>query len=229
MRPERNQPRQRSKGLAGFALLSMALAVCSSAPMAAGSSSAATSTNPALVVPSTYPGPCPSGGETCRLRVPASLRRRPMRLPTVARGTCPASTGAIVAHPGMAGVAIGKGLVTAIIGQSGDLLHGIVDLARSNVAGWYGLKTDWAISPHYSGWIIVRGKQLDGNGPVAALGDATVGAIVIPPGPTSNTFVGWREQPSGTYVKGPGCFGFQVDGSSFSEHIVLNAVLSTGS
>ena len=61
----------------------------------------------------------------------------------------------------MAGVALGKGPVTAIVGQSGDVVHGIVDLASSNVAGWYGLKTDWAISPHYGG------KQLDGNGPAA--------------------------------------------------------------
>jgi hypothetical protein len=129
----------------------------------------------------------------------------------------------------MTGVALGKGPVTVIIGQSGDLVHGIVDLASSNVAGWYGLKTDWAINPHYSGWVIVRGKQLDGNGALAALGDATVGAIVIPPGRTLNTFAGWREQPSGTYVRGPGCYGFQVDGSSFSEHIVVEAVLSSGS
>jgi hypothetical protein len=135
----------------------------------------------------------------------------------------------MVTHPGMAGVALGKGPVTVIVGQSGDLEHGIVDLASSNVTGWYGLKTDWAISRRYSGWVIVRGKQLDGKGPVATLADATVGAIVIPPGPTANTFVGWREQPSGTYVKGPGCYGFQVDGSSFSEHIVVKAVLSSGS
>jgi len=216
--------------LAACSLLSVALVVCSGAPMEAGSSTAARSPNPALVVPSTYPGQCASGGGTCRIRVPVSLRRRPLRLPTVARGTaCPASPGAIVTHPGMAGVALGMGPVTAIIGQSGDLVHGIVDLASSNVAGWYGLKTDWAISPRYTGWVIVRGKQLDGNGLVATLGDATVGAVVIPPGPTANTFAGWREQPSGTYVKGPGCYGFQVDGSSFSEHIVIDAVLSPGS
>ena len=92
-----------------------------------------------------------------------------------------------------------------------------------------GIKTDWTVNPRYSGWVVVRGKQLNGNGPVAALAEATVGTIVIPPGPTANTFGGWREQPSGTYVKGPGCYGFQVDGSSFSERIVVNAVLPTGS
>ena len=66
---------------------------------------------------------------------------------------CPASSGATVTHPGMAGVAVGKGLVTAILGQSGDLAHGTVDLGTSNVAWWYGLKTDWVISPRYSGWV----------------------------------------------------------------------------
>ena len=75
----------------------------------------------------------------------------------------------------------------------------------------------------------MRAKKLDGDGPIAALGEATVGPVVIPPGPTSNTFAGWREQPSGTYVKGPGCYGFQVDGSLFSEEIVVDAILQTGS
>ena len=123
-----------------------------------------------------------------------------MRLHSVARGAaCPASPGAVVTHPDISGIALGRGPVTVVIGQRGDLLHGIVDVAMSNVAGWYGIKTDWAISPRYSGWVIVRGKQLDGTGLVATLGNATVGPIVIPPGPTANTFAGWREQPSGTY------------------------------
>ena len=230
MGAQRSQSKQRSKVLAPYSVLSVAVVVCTAALMPAGASTAARSGTPALVVPSTYPGRCHSGIGTCQVRVPASLRSHPIRLPPVARGAaCPASGGAIVTHPGMAGVALGNGPVTAIVGQSGDLVHGIVDLASSNVAGWYGLKTDWAISPRYSGWVVVRGKQLDGNGPVAALADATVGAIVIPPGRTANTFAGWREQPSGTYVKGPGCYGFQVDGSSFSEHIVVEAVLPSGS
>jgi len=125
-------------------------------------------------------------------------------------------------------VALGEGAVTVITSQAGDLAHGIVDLVTSDVPGWYGIKTDWAISPSYSGWVIVRAKQLNGGGPIAALGEATAGPVVIPPGPTRNTFAGWREQPSGTYVKGPGCYGFQVDGSSFSEEIVVDAVLPTG-
>lgn len=207
------------------ATVPMSFAACSSAPSASTSSSTTTFANPALAIPSTVGVTCSSGG-ACLLHVPDRLRVRPLRLPAVARGaSCPASTGTTVTHPGMGGVALGTGFVTVITSQAGDLAHGVVDLANSNVVGWYGIKTDWAISPNYSGWVIVRAEQLNGHGPIAALGEATIGPVVIPPGPTSNTFAGWREQPSGTYVKGPGCYGFQVDGSSFSEDIVVDAVL----
>lgn len=207
----------------------MALVACSAAPSASTSSRTTTLASPALAVPLTVQGRCSSDG-ACLLHVPKRLRDRPLRFPAVPRGaSCPASTGTSVTHPGMGGVALGDGAVTVITSQAGDLAHGIVDLATSNVPGWYGIKTDWAISPSYSGWVIVRAKKLNGDGPIAALGEATVGPVVIPPGPTSNTFAGWREQPSGTYVKGPGCYGFQVDGSLFSEEIVVDAILQTGS
>ena len=229
MRIKPTELRGRCIGLGAFALVAISLAACSGAPSASRSSTTTTSANPALVVPSTVQGRCSSGG-ACLLHVPYRLRDRPLRLPAVAGGgSCPASTGTTVTHPGMGGVALGGGVVTVITSQAGDLAHGIVDLATSNVVGWYGIKTDWAISPSYSGWVIVRAKQLNGVGLIAALGDATVGPVVIPPGPTLNTFAGWGEQPSGTYVKGPGCYGGQVDGSSFSEEIVIDAVLSPDS
>ena len=98
--------------------------------------------------------------------------------------------------------------------------------APSDVSGWYGVTTHWLVKPSYSGWVIVRAQQLDASAPVAALGEAGIGPVVIPPGPTPNTFRGWRQQPSGTYVKGPGCFGFQIDGSTFQEHLILRAVLA---
>ena len=66
-----------------------------------------------------------------------------------------------------------------------------------------------------------------GNCPLRVPKEAGVGAVVVPPGPTPNTLQGWRQQPSGTYVKGRGCFGFQIDGSSFSEEIIVRAVIST--
>jgi hypothetical protein len=48
--------------------------------------------------------------------------------------------------------------------------------------------------------------------------------VVIAPGQTPNHLVGWREDPVGTYIKAPGCYGWQVDGTTFHEEIVISAV-----
>lgn len=118
MGPQRSQSKQRSKVLAPYSLLSVTVVVCTAAAMAAGASTPARSGSRALVVPSTYPGRCHSGIGTCQVRVPASLRSHPVRLPAVARGAaCPASGGASVTHPGVAGVALGKGPVTAFFSE----------------------------------------------------------------------------------------------------------------
>ncbi len=119
-------------------------------------------------------------------------------------------------------------IVSLLIPQAGDVLHGSVQLAPSDVSGWYGIKTHWIVNPSYAGWVVIRAEQLDGPGPVAALGSAGIGPVLIPPGRTLNTFDGWRQQPSGTYVKDPGCYGFQIDGASFEEHVILKAVLPAG-
>jgi hypothetical protein len=127
--------------------------------------------------------------------------------------------------PGAGGWALKGKVVSVLIPQAGDVAHGYVRLASSDVSGWYGIKTLWVVDPKYSGWVVVRAERLGASSPVAALGEAGIGPVVIPPGPTPNTFKGWRQQPSGTYVKGPGCFGFQVDGSTFQEHLILKGVL----
>ncbi len=140
-------------------------------------------------------------------------------------GTCPTSSGAYIDVPGASGAAVVGKVVSLLIPQAGNVLHGSVQLASSDVSGWYGIKTHWIVSPSYSGWVVIRAEQLDGPGPVAALGEAGIGPVIIPPGRTSNTFGGWRQQPSGTYVKGPGCYGFQIDGVSFEEHVILKGLL----
>jgi hypothetical protein len=160
------------------------------------------------------------------LRVPTALRRRIVHLPKVtAGGTCPTSLGSYINVPGANGLALKGRFVSLLIPQRGDIVHGTVQLGTSDVPGWYGIKTHWLISPSYKGWVIVRAKQLDSSAPVAALGEARIGPVIIPPGATANTFKGWRQQPSGTYVKEPGCFGFQIDGSRFQERLILRAVL----
>lgn len=179
----------------------------------------------ALTLPGSVLGRCSNGAPRCQLKIPSIIRHRSVRFPKLTPGgACPTSDGSPIDAPAASGWALKGSVVSLLIPQAGDLGHGTVQLASSDVSGWYGIKTHWLIKPSYSGWVVVRAEQLDASAPVAALGDATIGPVIIPPGPTANTFRGWRQQPSGTYVKGPGCFGFQIDGSTFQEHLILRAV-----
>jgi hypothetical protein len=55
--------------------------------------------------------------------------------------------------------------------------------------------------------------------------------LVVPPGPTidtvqlSNGRPGYRKVQSVLWVRSPGCYAWQVDGLTFSEIIVIRAVL----
>ena len=207
-------------------LLTMGLWVPAAASQR-GTPPSRSSHNPALVIPRTVVGRCAGGTGKCELTVPAAIRRRSVVFPKLSPGsTCPTSAGSYLDVPGASGLALKGKVVSLLIPQRGDVAHGSVQLASSDVVGWYGIKTHWFINPSYSGWVVVRAEQLGASTPVAALGEADIGPVIIPPGPTPNTYGGWRQQPSGTYVKGPGCFGFQIDGSTFQEHLVLMGVLA---
>jgi hypothetical protein len=163
----------------------------------------------------------------CYRKVPAAIRGRKVHFPKLSAGhACPTSPGSHVDLPGASGLALKGKVVSLLIPQRGDVIHGTVELAPSDVKGWYGIKTHWVIEPAYSGWVVIRAEQLGSSTPVAALAAGGIGPVIIAPGATPNTFRGWRQQPSGTYVKGPGCFGFQIDGSTFQEHLFLKGVLA---
>jgi len=206
--------------LTGLVAFTMVCCACASA------SSPAANTDAGLQVPMTVRLTCEPGSGACSLPVPSGLRNRPVRLPSVStESQCPASPGASLALPNAAGVALGSGPVRVLIPQAGDLLHGVVYLEASDVSGWLGIKTLWVVSPNYKGWVVIRAERLDGPGPVAAQGEAGIGPVLIPPGTGPNDAGGWREQPSGTYVRTPGCYGFQADGTSFSERVIIRAVI----
>lgn len=135
----------------------------------------------------------------CSGAVPASLRRA-LHLPALGSGgSCPVSAGSGPVKPAPSTqLALGP-----FIGST-----------------WKGGRVTWQTSG-YSGPILIRGRQLGGSGAVGfgeghipydelqLLGTAT-GA---PPG----------QWPSFTRVQGPGCYAYQVDGTSFSSVIVFRA------
>jgi hypothetical protein len=70
--------------------------------------------------------------------------------------------------------------------------------------------------------VLIRGRQLDGPHTIvmSSMVDPQLG-----PGDTINGFpAGWREWPGATYLRTPGCYAWQVDGTDFSTVIVFQAV-----
>ena len=106
-------------------------------------------------------------------------------------------------------------------------------LGRSSVPGWYAIETLWFATPGYHGPFVVRARDLTGKGPIEVQpsGSGQVpgsGPLVVAAGPTANTGDGYRTVPGNTWVQAPGCYGWQVDGRSFSEIIVVDALRPPG-
>ena len=210
-----------------------------------GQSPAPSSTRTAgegLTVPLTYQQACadessavcaaPGPGSPGPGQIPAQLRARPLQLRELKSGqACPALPGHPVSTAGFGGTALGNGPVRVLIAGAGDLSHGSIDLLVSDTPGWRGTKTLWFSSPAYQGPWIVRGVRLDGQAQIRVNSGSEgpfaypAGPLVVPPGGTPNeTADGYREAPSGTFVTAPGCYGWQVDGQTFTEIIVARFV-----
>jgi hypothetical protein len=88
--------------------------------------------------------------------------------------------------------------------------------------GWYGTKALWTI-PRYTGAVLVRGRQLDGDGGLGfdrgpGWSNRVHNALRLV-GPESGL------HPAATFVRRPGCFAYQVDVLHASYLIVFRAVL----
>jgi hypothetical protein len=151
---------------------------------------------------------------------------RPLHFPRLAPGQrCPVSPSQPVSW-GTAGqqrlTGRGPAYLIGLSGAPGGTIS-IAGSARDGL-GWYGQKTPWAIRRSYDGPILVRGARIGRRGQVRfapAYGDhfrelqwdagADQGS---PPDPD------FRFLASATLVRVPGCYAFQIDGSSFSKIIV---------
>jgi hypothetical protein len=136
---------------------------------------------------------------------PAARRRldRPLRLPRVLRGAkCPTSRVSRAAPD--AGATLGRGPAYPVLMD----VH-----AGAN-------KTLWAVRPSYRGPLLIRGGELDGHG-----------VLRFWPGRLRRLWWRglWREErrqwrygATATLVPSPGCYAFQVDGTTFSRRIVFD-------
>lgn len=152
--------------------------------------------------------------------------RRPLQIPHISPGSpCPVSRLGSAARD----FALGRGPVYAIGLGRARTLRFIYPVQRSQIwypSDWSGNKVLWSVAPRYRGPVLIRGRQLDGsnrvrfeNGSVPPLELRLQGG-----GVTSGN--GFRERPSFTRLRTPGCYAWQVDGSSFSYVIVFRAVIA---
>lgn len=140
----------------------------------------------------------------CAGAVPQALRRS-LHLPAGGGGTCPA-TSAPTGDVSVAGV--GPEAAQRFIGSR-----------------WLATRVTWRAAPGYRGPVLIRGRRLGGPGSVGfgeghrpydelQLMSSGRGAPVRAAG-------GGRAWLTLTRVRTPGCYAYQVDGSSFSTVIVF--------
>ena len=158
----------------------------------------------------------------------SSLLRRPFHLAVVRPGSpCPVSTIDRRVPWGrvriFGGSGIGSGPVYPGLGGTSGVLTAVKDTQYGGP--WEGQKVFWYVAPGYRGRVLIRGKRLDGPGWLGFDGARTPKhELWIEPGDT----VTWSGQPahsrgipSGVRVLTPGCYGAQIDGTSFSRTVVF--------
>jgi hypothetical protein len=134
----------------------------------------------------------------CSGAVPASVRR-PLHIPALGSGgSCPVSAGNGPLKPSPTGLA-----ATSFIGSS-----------------WKGARVTWQ-SSGYQGPILIRGRQVGGQGAIGfGEGHTPYDELQLLGRAMGAPSGQW---PSFTRVQAPGCYAYQVDGTSFSELIVFRA------
>lgn len=159
---------------------------------------------------------------------PWSKLRRPLHLPRLAAGArCPISRvdrrvdWVPINIFGKSG--IGRGPVYPGLGGMGGRLTATPDTQYGGP--WAGGKVFWYVKPSYSGRVLIRGRRLGHRQRLGFNGAAVPNQeLRIEPGMT----VSWQGQPPGSRgvpssvrVRAPGCYGVQIDGTSFSRVVVF--------
>jgi hypothetical protein len=108
---------------------------------------------------------------------------------------------------------VGTAPARVSIDNAGDPHHGF---HPAGYHGWLALKTHFVSTPAYQGPFLVRAKRLDRPGVIRLGGTPSQAAPLLVPGPRRNVGRGhWRDTPYFTFVRIPGCYGWQIDGLTF--------------
>lgn len=161
----------------------------------------------------------------------AALRARPLRLPTLAAGdACPVTPAAPMDPAPPAGHPLSSGGPPSALGHAplfpdAHYYGGGTRLPMRSGhphPGWYVAKAPWGTRAGYRGWTLIRTARLDGPGLALVelrLADVPQISNALP----VDVQADWQYWAGETEVTNPGCYAYQVDGSSFTEVIVFRA------
>jgi hypothetical protein len=156
------------------------------------------------------------------INVEQTTLRRELHLPRLfPSDECPRTPGGYRA-PKVA-ITLGDGPAYPVLGMSEPPPRedGVASL-RDDIrrGGWYWHKTLWAVDKRYRGSLLIRGARIDRPGPMRfGIDHGALRELELP----AEQQVRWRYGISSTLLRGPGCYAFQVDGTSFSDVIVFAA------
>jgi hypothetical protein len=153
---------------------------------------------------------------------PGAAAPPPLRLPVVTSGgPCPVATPRPWSGPGQAGRVLGDGPLYPIADyfRDGAVLQLRPDDREPD--GSYVKKVRW-LGAGYRGPVLLRVARLDGPGTASARFSYL--GTVRDDGYRAELTEPDNDLPATTTVGGPGCYAYQVDGSTFSTTIVFRAV-----
>jgi len=163
------------------------------------------------------------------------LKQRPLTLPVIRAGDrCPVTQGSRESVPRepyifcARCVWFGRGPVYFAWAWSFQANH--VEDAMFSLQGVphensdYRAKTPWVSKPDYSGPILIRGRRLDGKGPLRfSSGGSKPEEDLKLDAPNRTDSTHWSFWPSSMYVPGPGCYGVQLDTQRGTDIVIFSA------
>ena len=155
---------------------------------------------------------------------------RPLHLPHIAPGTrCPVSRIdrriQFARRFGVGTPGLGRGPAYPIGLPAGNLR--LAPAKNFGSRSWAGQKVLWLVLPSYRGPVLIRGARIDGRGLVRfQQGNVPPKQVWIAVGGTQaapgfSFPKGTRYLPSSTRVREPGCYAYQIDGTTFSRVVVV--------
>ena len=151
---------------------------------------------------------------------------RPLALPQIAPGTpCPVSK--VDRSVDFARFRMGPGIGPGPAYPVGMLVSVLPIAPPENFESrnWGGQKVLWVVHPRYRGPVLIRGRRLDGPDLVRfERGDVPPAELRIERTTSDGVTDPGRGRPSFTRLRRPGCYGYQIDGTTFSRVIVFRAV-----